>query len=64
MVKNLQFNDCLKHIELQHHFVSVKFDKEEIKILCIPLKELMIDLLTEALLAESFAKHVMQMGLK
>lgn len=64
MVKNLQFNDCSKHIELQHDFVGVKFDKEEIEILCIILKELMIDLLTEALLAESFAKQVMQMGLK
>lgn len=64
MVKEPKFNDHLRHIELQYHFVKDKFDKDEIELFYISLEDLLVDSLTKDLTAKSSTKHVMSMGMK
>ena len=50
LANNLVSHDCLKHIDIQHHNTCDLVRANGIELKCIPLKDMVADVLTKALL--------------
>ena len=52
-----------KHIDIQYHFVREKVDAKEVKLIHVPTKDQLADLMTKALVTTKFTELVNRMGL-
>lgn len=60
---NFQFHTCLKHINIQHHFIQDEVTNGTISISYVPTDENPADILTKGLHRPKHAKFTQELGL-
>jgi transposase InsO family protein len=64
LAKNPTHHSRTKHIDIQHHFIREKLEKEEIELKYCPTEDMVADVLTKALAKERHQTLTKAMGLK
>jgi hypothetical protein len=64
IVRNSEFHDRTKHIEIRHHFLRQKVEEEEIHLAYIPTEDQTADILTKGLVREKHERFSTAMGLR
>jgi len=63
IMKNPQFHNWTKHIEVRHHFLCRQVEEEKIELDYIPTNDQVADTLTKGLNQEKHMKFAKEMGL-
>ena len=64
LVKDNKFHSCIKHINLQYHFIQEAVEDNKISISYIPTDENLSDILTKTLVRLKFEQFVEALGLR
>jgi hypothetical protein len=63
ITKNLEFHDQTKHIEVRHHFLCHKVERDEISLAYMPTGDQIVDTLMKGLCHEKHKRFSKEMGI-
>ena len=64
LVKNAEFHACIKHIDVQHHYIRELISERELRIDWISIKKMWADEFMKALPHNSFKQHCIKLKLQ